>query len=29
MPKLTVKLDFEDFPEIYTCKGSNRSPLSR
>ncbi|HOB17276.1 MAG TPA: YbhB/YbcL family Raf kinase inhibitor-like protein [Candidatus Methanoculleus thermohydrogenotrophicum] len=26
MPKLTVKLDFEDFPEIYTCKGSNRSP---
>lgn len=26
MAGLIVKLDFEDFPEIYTCKGSNRSP---
>lgn len=26
MTKLTVRLDFEDFPEIYTCKGANRSP---
>ncbi len=29
MPKLTVKLDFEDFPEDYTCKGANRSPPIR
>jgi Raf kinase inhibitor-like YbhB/YbcL family protein len=26
MAGLIVKLDFEDFPEIYTCKGANRSP---
>ncbi len=26
MPGLTVKLDFDDFPEVYTCKGANRSP---
>ena len=29
MPKLTVKLDFEDFPDVYTCKGANRSPPIR
>ena len=29
MPKITVKLDFEDFPEVYTCKGANRSPPIR
>ncbi len=29
MPKLIVRLDFEDFPEIYTCKGANRSPPIR
>lgn len=29
MPKLTVKLDFEDFPEIYICKGANLSPPIR
>ena len=29
MPKLTLKLDFEDFPGAYTCKGGNRSPPIR
>ena len=29
MPKLTVKLDFEDFPDVYTCRGANRSPPIR
>ncbi len=29
MPKLTVKLDFEDFPDLYTCRGANRSPPIR
>ena len=26
MVQLTVKLDFEDFPEVHTCRGANRSP---
>jgi len=29
MPNLTVKLDFDEFPEVYTCKGANRSPPIR
>ena len=29
MPGLIVKLDFEDFPVAYTCKGANRSPPIR
>lgn len=29
MSKLTVKLDFEDFPDLYTCRGANRSPPIR
>ena len=29
MPKLTVKLDFEDFPPDYVGKGVNRSPPIR
>lgn len=27
--KLIITLDFEDFPEDYTCKGANRSPPIR
>lgn len=29
MLDLTVKLDFEDFPPDYTCRGKNRSPPIR
>jgi len=29
MPRLTLKLDFEEFPAVYTCKGANRSPPIR
>lgn len=29
MLNLTVKLDFDEFPEVYTCKGANRSPPIR
>ena len=29
MPGLTVKLDFEEFPLDYTCRGANRSPPIR
>lgn len=29
MPNLTIKLDFDEFPEVYTCKGVNRSPPIR
>ncbi|WP_250986571.1 YbhB/YbcL family Raf kinase inhibitor-like protein [Methanoculleus oceani] len=29
MPNLTVKLDFEEFPRDYTCRGANRSPPIR
>ncbi|KLK89015.1 phosphatidylethanolamine-binding protein [Methanoculleus sediminis] len=27
--KLVVNLDFEEFPEDYTCRGANRSPAIR
>ncbi|HQD25287.1 MULTISPECIES: YbhB/YbcL family Raf kinase inhibitor-like protein [Methanoculleus] len=27
--KLVVKLDFEEFPAVHTCKGGNRSPAIR
>jgi Raf kinase inhibitor-like YbhB/YbcL family protein len=29
MPELSVKLEFEDFPPNYTCRGANRSPPIR
>ncbi len=29
MPNLVVKLDFEEFPPDYTCRGANRSPPIR
>jgi Raf kinase inhibitor-like YbhB/YbcL family protein len=29
MHPLTVKLDFEEFPAVYTCKGADRSPPIR
>ncbi|WP_342770606.1 MULTISPECIES: YbhB/YbcL family Raf kinase inhibitor-like protein [unclassified Methanoculleus] len=29
MPKLAVKLDFDEFPPEYTCRGANRSPPIR